>query len=69
MIYVGDNRGFGLNIVRIGVWVRWGGASVAWWLKSRGHEISEGQFSGEFSLGRLGSRGFFPYGIYIDRVV
>ena len=60
MIYVGDRRGFGLSIVRIGVWVRWEGASVAWWLKSRGHEISEGRFSGEFSVCRLGSRRFFP---------
>ena len=60
VIYVGDRRGFCLSIVRVGVWVRWVGASVAWWLESRGHEISGGRFSGVFSVCRLGSPSFYP---------
>ena len=60
MIYDGDRRGFGLNIVHVDVWDSWGGATVAWWLESRGHYSSEGWFSGEFSVCRLRSQCFFP---------
>ena len=55
MFYDGIRRSFALNIVRVGVWDRWGGASVAWWLGSRGRCSSEGKFSGGFLVCRLGS--------------
>ena len=56
---IGGRRGVVLNIVCVGVWDRWRGASVAWWLESRGRYISEGWFSGGFSVCRLGSQSFF----------
>jgi hypothetical protein len=59
-MYDCNRRGFGLNIVYVGVWDRWGGASVAWWMESRGHYSSEGWFSGEFPVYRLRSKCFFP---------
>jgi hypothetical protein len=55
----GSRRGVGLNIFCVGVWVRWRGASVAWWLGSRSRCNSEGWFSGGFSVCWLRSQYFF----------
>ncbi len=48
MIYDGSRCGFDLYIVCVGVWDRWGGASVAWRLGSRGRWCSRGDFLEDF---------------------
>ena len=48
---------------------RWHGASVAWWLGSRGRCSSRGEFPVGFSVCRLGSRYVFRYVIKFDRIV
>ena len=60
MTYGGSRRGLELNIVRVGVWGHWGGASVALWMGSRGRYSPEGWFSNAFSVCRLGSQYCFP---------
>ncbi len=69
MIYVGDRRGLGLSIVRVGASVRWVGATVARWLESRVTKFQKVGFLGSFRYVGWGRGSFIRYGIYVNRVV
>jgi hypothetical protein len=59
LICVDNRRVVDLNIGRVCVWDRWGGASVAWWLVSRGCWDLLWCVSEAFSVCRLESQFLF----------